>query len=870
MLPIQLLGIYRQYKQDTDSVASWLASTAQACGYPADLLTTTGSKSRETQAPKSGRLKGKQRSKARGGGGAKPKSKPAEKQRAKHVIAIKEFLPLANFIACHRDPAVSVPDVFSTTLDRLITLRSSFGSKLSDNGVQLDIKAEEKHGYFVGVLEAVGEALRPRMTSTTTNVAVDAAIDAINEASRGVSKDLGSRFAALSVDESSQAFLDSFRDAPHERPKPRDDDPVSYEAEPQTSLEDVLFAFTAVINDLNRIRSRIEWIWSNHRDGKLDLAAAAVATNTAISLARGLIEEVIPLLNKQDGGAWGVLNKFHLMNCLRKGYEPEQVYLNNSKDNFNYDLYDMANECYVVAFRILNSFVDVLDPRDLPLIKEGMFGKYDPNSDRTSKTGREKFEEDQILLMEFFTELITVIRVVPDYPVEDEFLREMKVLEKTSTVSFSLVFAAQVFLDIHHTMRAVTRQSFVAMVDEVSIMDNLVERHLEFHKNLKIQNWPTSNDQQLRELSRLMKWMGKDPVNGAKVRVYTRAGMPVPSEMEVHRILIYSPILAGLYLFRLRTEVYGMSIAVANAWGSITYTAHLYNALLKERLLESQWPDMDIVLTMFGDSSIWVGGERPRNTRDYFQKFCLQTGISAAAFTTNRRRKTAIASRAGPRGINEGAPVSSMFKNQTYSRAEMNWTPELIDDIVARSAYHWEGSVDNGDLIMTQIDDPQELRARGRLRQKKAKARAAGKDTATDGLAPEELAKTLVLALNSESLEMAFPYLLMHRWCWKLLRSVKDNCDSVLRELYTPAYLDKESELPWVVWYILAAASGNDGGVRDLRLLNLAAESYKDMIDSGAGQVAIEIARKIGKDVQFENDDPNDETGRLGGAEEVL
>ncbi|KAM5361038.1 hypothetical protein ACJZ2D_013365 [Fusarium nematophilum] len=111
-----------------------------------------------------------------------------------------------------------------------------------------------------------------------------------------------------------------------------------------------------------------------------------------------------------------------------------------------------------------------------------------------------------------------------------------------------------------------------------------------------------------------------------------------------------------------------------------------------------------------------------------------------------------------------------------------------------------------------------------------------------------------ILALNSESLEMAFPYLVMHRWCWNLLRSVKDNCDPVLREVYTPAYMDKESELPWVVGYIFTAASGIDG-VRDLRLLSLAVEACNDMISAGAGRVAIEIARKMGKDILFANDD---------------
>ncbi|GKT67277.1 ANK-repeat protein mbp1 [Colletotrichum tofieldiae] len=88
------------------------------------------------------------------------------------------------------------------------------------------------------------------------------------------------------------------------------------------------------------------------------------------------------------------------MACLQKGYKPEQVYLANSRDNFNYNTYDLADECYIVAFRLLKSFADVLN--------------------RASKTGRAKFQEDKILIMEFFTELITVIRLIPSYPVEDE------------------------------------------------------------------------------------------------------------------------------------------------------------------------------------------------------------------------------------------------------------------------------------------------------------------------------------------------------------------------------------------------------------------------------------------------------------------
>jgi hypothetical protein len=38
MLPDFLVDTYKQYKADTDAIASWLAKTAIQCGYSADLL----------------------------------------------------------------------------------------------------------------------------------------------------------------------------------------------------------------------------------------------------------------------------------------------------------------------------------------------------------------------------------------------------------------------------------------------------------------------------------------------------------------------------------------------------------------------------------------------------------------------------------------------------------------------------------------------------------------------------------------------------------------------------------------------------------------------------------------------------------------
>jgi hypothetical protein len=61
MLPTALVSVYREYRKDTNSIVSWLASTAKECGYPADLLPVA-----KQQAASTERLKGKARKKEQG------------------------------------------------------------------------------------------------------------------------------------------------------------------------------------------------------------------------------------------------------------------------------------------------------------------------------------------------------------------------------------------------------------------------------------------------------------------------------------------------------------------------------------------------------------------------------------------------------------------------------------------------------------------------------------------------------------------------------------------------------------------------------------------------------------------------------------
>ncbi|KAM7221165.1 hypothetical protein V8F06_003340 [Rhypophila decipiens] len=443
---------------------------------------------------------------------------------------------------------------------------------------------------------------------------------------------------------------------------------------------------------------------------------------------------------------------------------------------------------------------EIIDPSGIPLYKEGIFGVYDPESDRRAKTGQQKLNEDKIVILEFFTEAMIVIRSDDSdslFPAQDEFMRALKVIDKTRQVPFYGVFAAQVFLDIHHTLRASTYKSFEVMTTETGIMANGLAKHLEFHKDLKTDSWMANHDRIIKETEEYINWMGGDPIFEAKVGIYSQVRGWEADPVTKHRLLKYSPVVSGLILFRFRASVHEISIAVINAWGSVAYPAHLYDALQKSGLLKPglQWQDMDITLDLLGDSNFWVGegdNHRPDNLRAYFNRFCMQMGVTTAAFADPRKRRgwVNLRSRGGARGIDRHVSVvSAMFDDWYRNHPEsgiVDWTPEHVENILARSAFDIKGDT------IEQIDDP------AKLREKRAKAarqrKAAGKAIDKTGGAarrvpPTELITALFLTLDAESLELAFPYLVLYRTSWRLLRLIKEKCDPLLMHLYTPVYL---------------------------------------------------------------------------------
>ncbi|VUC22886.1 unnamed protein product [Clonostachys rosea] len=170
----EVSSIYKRYKKDTDSVASWLARTAAELSYPLDLIST----------------------------------QPDPPGKTKYIIPLHDFIQLSNFIT-QRRKQVNVPASFFMTVDRLIDLRSGFGKLLMKNGKTLSSKDKADQDYFVNILRGFRGLLCPNHKPKPTVEAVSPLHEREEDPSSS-DRDVRNRFSALSIDEPSEAFLKRF------------------------------------------------------------------------------------------------------------------------------------------------------------------------------------------------------------------------------------------------------------------------------------------------------------------------------------------------------------------------------------------------------------------------------------------------------------------------------------------------------------------------------------------------------------------------------------------------------------------------------------------------------------------------------------
>ncbi|KAM0194817.1 hypothetical protein ACHAPA_009145 [Fusarium lateritium] len=614
MLPEALIGALQRYKEDTDSVAAWLASSAKLCGYQSKLQDHIDNQSGGSSQKGSGRLKGKDRKAAKEKDGAK-------KTASKHKVAISEFVPMAQCIVACKSPYIKIPPSFVVVLDRVIRLRSSFGSRMTEMGVERNDEADSTHTYFVEILRQIKDVLQPRIASKLFKM-VSVTLE---------EKSIPRGFNALELYEPSQEFLDS---PEIQRPQNTMGDTTVYEAEAANTFEDALVVWHLLVGDADRIRKRIRWAWQGYRDGDFDITAAAIATNTGIQMVRNQVKQFSDLFEYHGGVL--ILSALHLRSCLvQQGFSNEDVNkgIKNGyvKDDF-FALHEKTFNYSLILIRLLVHKTDEF----LSCIDHVVVDNYGPDFEASLM----KSMEDQELVNKFWLEGVLFFHYNDQFPLEDEYLRSIRFTHETEELSFEMAFASQILLDVNHLLEKKSSNGFSILQNHTTDLLDQLSRTLQQNRELRstraaplILSPAIEND--IRECMESLESILRDEVTYYKNEHGRLNGFRYDN-LQYHVFLKFSPILSGISLFHVRTLVYTKALHIIGDTGVMTCMAHLYNAGKAENLIESSWPDMDIFEANFEVNDFFLGG-KPHKRGEYHRRLLLQLGASPSSFT---KRKT--------------------------------------------------------------------------------------------------------------------------------------------------------------------------------------------------------------------------------------
>ncbi|KAE8371592.1 hypothetical protein BDV26DRAFT_275762 [Aspergillus bertholletiae] len=762
MLPKFLQSSYARYKDDTNSFATWLLGAANRCGYQLDGLTSAAPPSKNANA----------------------KSKITASYPAQYTTTIKDLQVLAEVVA---KSSLIVPESVLAIAKRAVKLRKHVTSWFLGRD---NTGANERHIHFITALERVCETLEWKTDKSSNHDASQPPRTSSTD-DGDVGHDISlNKFAVLTVEEPQEP--QQAHGTPPESQKvikvelvedDEDEDADSYYGH-------TFFKAFCLFQDLHNLRAFISHTWSEYRDKKIDLMNAALVTDSALQLARDLVqgmeEDWVSSTLLPDGNFQGMV--FNAA-CITRGILPTpsvEIGL-----PYNKHMADVAEWCYLPTRVILESFANVLQANHLPVFKKGYFGIYDPKANREGMSLGQKFNEDKILLLQLLPEFCMIDTFGIRMLTSDSITKGLVQFCKTKQLDTWLCFASQTLLDVHHVMRHSALSAFDDLRMSGLRIQKTIDDYLKISKtHPKPQFWPKEGDDEIKDIHFAVdSWIIKDPF--AELR---RLSFPGNSVSEKHVLLSQHSIHCGLIMFHLNIRMQSVGQQLITQWYDVQQLAFLYNLVKTQRHTNLSWPDMEAFIKIHGESHIFIGS-RPKNATESLNRLELATGISSVAkFARDSRNRQAIHRPDGKnsRVLTPTTTISNMFRAQYAAGFED------IDGI---------GSVDKVLDKLSQEPGPKSTSKQLRLSDPQTIFQRKWNHSRNIGTL--QLLTLLKSRLAEEEPLILFNYFGMHKRSLELLRLIKAKEHHKFVQYFTASYLPDESLISNIVILVHHVARGS-------------------------------------------------------------
>ncbi|RYP72053.1 hypothetical protein DL769_004540 [Monosporascus sp. CRB-8-3] len=252
------------------------------------------------------------------------------------------------------------------------------------------------------------------------------------DAAHGDALDITNTFSQLEIERPSEGTNLEQRTQPSEVP---------------LTLNEVVWQFKVVLEDYQRLQDALQVTWTGYFAEGLDLAAAAMTTNTAVKVARGIEEGILPPAEKYfhqvDHSHQALTEQLDLtLDKVQRPAEESNTYLgliavvheeitSMLAPIANYlqlpDVglcvrsYDSLGKAMTPAYTTLSAFhfhcTVRLDASEIFIkTEDDMNGKYQPEADREGMSCAEMWREHNTLVMGTLIEISILAKVAAEFP----------------------------------------------------------------------------------------------------------------------------------------------------------------------------------------------------------------------------------------------------------------------------------------------------------------------------------------------------------------------------------------------------------------------------------------------------------------------
>ena len=169
------------------------------------------------------------------------------------------------------------------------------------------------------------------------------------------------------------------------------------------------------------------------------------------------------------------------------------------EDPFNFAAHDVADELFLSPLMILKDFLYRIEDGAVLFYNPDPSCVFDPASDRNAKAGREKFLDDSTVMREALTHFNVIHGSIGLRPFADEISTELLEIFEVRKISWTIIFAPQVFLDIKYVLQENVARAFPILNSTGDAITCSLKQHFKVDKDLieDARSWSRQKEQRL-------------------------------------------------------------------------------------------------------------------------------------------------------------------------------------------------------------------------------------------------------------------------------------------------------------------------------------------------------------------------------------